>query len=406
MSVFNNQMRKAFRLFFISTIYISTVICGTNLETNYQIMKLPPSSSVDVNEFDPNIQSILLNPMVKEVEYADIESSESYRFSGLAKFYNKLDYFRYNMGRLTQVFPIDSVLIDSHNCLVISGRFYVWFLIVSKPGLSQIQLYPGALLDDDIAMCNVFRIDKNKLINVSHEMARIRFDHLWDWLAKMSLGVEWLFISIQAFTKASWGLTIILLSLLTGLITMPLGQIRKKWQARVDSIQAQIEPSIKSIKIKYDGQDAHERIMAVYKEYNISPLFTVKPLLVPFAQAPIFIAVFAALGEMEQLNGAKFLWINNLSYPDAIATIPFSIPLLGDKLNLMPYIMSFVTVLSAMIYKNPVASLDSLKKQRYNIYYLAVGFFMLFYPFPAALIIFWTGINTFQMIQYFKTSVN
>ena len=38
---------------------------------------------------------------------------------------------------------------------------------------------------------------------------------------------------------------------------------------------------------------------------------------------------------MTQFTGISFLWIKDLSYPDTIINLPFSIYLLGDSINLL-----------------------------------------------------------------------
>jgi len=370
---------------------------GMNNDSTGSVLIAPSKLS-----FHPQIQSIIDHPLVKTVDLQDIESSVQTPFYGLAKFYNTLSYFQYDSESLVEVSATDTIGLDENNCLLISGRFHVWYLISDSTRTFMVPTLVGDSTYTSLDGLSVFRIRKSELPGISPLMAGLRYNHLWTWLTKMSLGVEWLIIGIKRISGIPWGWTIILFSLLVGLITMPLGHLRKRLQTGVDTIQTRIEPALKSIKQEFDGQEAHEKIMDVYKVNNISPLFTIKPLFIPLLQAPILISIFAALGEMPQLNGTEFLWIKDLSRPDALASLPLTIPLLGRDFNLLPWIMSAVTVVSAIIYTNPVASPESLRKQKYNLYYLAAGFFILFYPFPAALIIFWTGINTFQMLQYIK----
>ncbi|MCP4842634.1 MAG: YidC/Oxa1 family membrane protein insertase, partial [Halieaceae bacterium] len=116
-------------------------------------------------------------------------------------------------------------------------------------------------------------------------------------------------------------------------------------------------------------------------------------------QIPIWIAVFNALGEMPQLQNSAFLWIESLAYPDAIARLPFVIPLLGDSVSLLPWLMSGVTLLSARLFQDRLAPADELKKQKRNLYLIALAFFLVFYPFPAAMVLYWTLSNALQIVQ-------
>jgi len=385
-------------------LFLTALTCGY---TRPQGLKsgLPGSASSTTSgdsSYHPYIQSIVDHPLVRSVNLQDVELSVQDPFYGLAKFYNTLTYYQYDSEALLEVSVSDTVQLDQGNSLLISGRFDVWFLTSDSTCSIRISSLVGEHSNGSQGAYSVFRIRKSELPRILPLAAGLRYNHLWTWLSKMSLGVDWLIRGIQRLFGLPWGWTIILFSLLVGLITMPLGHLRKRLQTSVDLIQARIEPDLKSIKQEYDGEEAHEKIMGVYKDNKISPLFTIKPLFIPLIQAPILISIFAALGEMSQLSGAGFLWIKDLSRPDAIASLPMTIPLLGKDLNLLPWIMSAVTVVSAIIYTNPVASPELLRKQKNNLYYLAAGFFILFYPFPAALIIFWTGINSFQMMQYIK----
>lgn len=105
-------------------------------------------------------------------------------------------------------------------------------------------------------------------------------------------------------------------------------------------------------------------------------------MLGTFIQIPILIAVFNALGKMSQLDMQSFFWIGNLAYPDAISSLPLVIPTLGSTLNLLPLVMTAVTVFSTITFENSHASHAELKKQKRNLYLMAAAFFFLFYPFP------------------------
>ena len=116
-------------------------------------------------------------------------------------------------------------------------------------------------------------------------------------------------------------------------------------------------------------------------------------------QIPVLIAVFNALGEMPQLDMQSFLWVKNLAYPDAVTALPVVIPGIGGHINLLPFLMTAVTLFSTLIFSSPHASATELKKQRRNLYMMAAAFFILFYPFPAAMVLFWTVNNLLHSIQ-------
>jgi YidC/Oxa1 family membrane protein insertase len=139
--------------------------------------------------------------------------------------------------------------------------------------------------------------------------------------------------------------------------------------------------------------------MNAHKELGVSPFYTLKPMLGSLIQVPILIAVFNALGEMPQLDGESFLWIENLAYPDSIGHLPFAIPMFGDTISLLPFIMTAVTLYSTIIFRNRHAPEAEVKSQKRNLYLMAGAFFILFYPFPAAMVLYWTLANMLQTIQ-------
>ena len=171
------------------------------------------------------------------------------------------------------------------------------------------------------------------------------------------------------------------------------------FQRRVSKVQAQLAPRLADIKANYDGEDAHNRLMAAHKELGVSPFYTLKPMLGSLIQIPILIAVFNAFGEMPQLGGQSFLWIENLAYPDSIGHLPFAIPMFGANISLLPFIMTAVTLFSTIIFSNRHAPEAEVNRQKRNLYFMAGAFFVLFYPFPAAMVLYWTLANILQTIQ-------
>jgi YidC/Oxa1 family membrane protein insertase len=139
--------------------------------------------------------------------------------------------------------------------------------------------------------------------------------------------------------------------------------------------------------------------MAAHKSLGITPFYTLKPMLGSFIQVPVLVAVFNALGEMPQLAGASFLWIGDLAYPDVIAMLPNAIPMFGDKLSLLPVIMTLVTIFSTLIFQNRSATEAELRRHKRNLYLMSAVFLVLFYPFPAAMVLYWTLANILQTMQ-------
>ena len=139
--------------------------------------------------------------------------------------------------------------------------------------------------------------------------------------------------------------------------------------------------------------------MAAHKAIGVTPFYSLKPTIGLVIHIPFLIAIFAVLGEMPELSGSTFLWIDDLALPDAIATIGFVVPGFGDSISLLPIIMATVTIISALTFHDPHLAEGVMKRQRRSLFLMAGGFFILFYPFPAAIVFYWVLNNIFQAVQ-------
>lgn len=165
-----------------------------------------------------------------------------------------------------------------------------------------------------------------------------------DWFAKLLLGVlNWFYGSVIA----NYGLAIIFLTVLVRGIMFPL-----TFKSMVSMKKMQkLAPEMEKIKkeVGEDPQEMQKRMMALYKERNVNPLGGCLPLLL---QMPVFIALYRMLWSAFELRRAPFiLWIEDLSEPDRLFELPFSIPIPFaqsplDSFNLLPILMGLSMVAS------------------------------------------------------------
>lgn len=238
------------------------------------------------------------------------------------------------------------------------------------------------------------------------ESRDLRYTHLWGWLRELCLLLEQILTDIQSLAGLSWGLSIILLCVMIKVALIPVTMFVAKQQRRVGSIQSALEQPMQEIKANYDGQEAHERIMAAHKHLGVSPFYTLRPMLGLFIQVPILVAVFNMLGELPLLSGQTFWWMSNLAYPDAVLSLMEAgrgIPFFGSTLNFLPILMTVVTIGSAILYRDHVAPASETRKQKRNLYLMAIAFFVLFYPFPSAMVLYWATANVLQIVQQLVT---
>lgn len=149
---------------------------------------------------------------------------------------------------------------------------------------------------------------------------------------------------------------------------------------------------------KNDPSKANREIFAVYKEHKISPLSGCLPMLL---QMPILIALFQALSHYIELRGKRFLWIQDLSLPDRLYHLPFSFPVLGSDINLLPIIMAAAMYLQTKLSQaNAGASQSDPSTKMFSGPLMSVLFGIMFYNFPSGLVLYWLTNSVTSILWY------
>ena len=61
--------------------------------------------------------------------------------------------------------------------------------------------------------------------------------------------------------------------------------------------------------------------------------------------------------------------------------------------------MMVITVLSAFNFQDKHLQGELRKQQQIKLYFMALAFFILFYTFPAGMVLYWTASNGMQLIK-------
>ena len=89
-----------------------------------------------------------------------------------------------------------------------------------------------------------------------------------------------------------------------------------------------------------------------------------------------------------------FLWITDLSKPDIVFNLPFSIPIYGSGVAILPLIMG-ITLFMTMQMSS--ATMD--KNQKPIMYFMNGFFILLFNSFPSGLNLYYTAYNLLNFMQ-------
>jgi YidC/Oxa1 family membrane protein insertase len=133
-------------------------------------------------------------------------------------------------------------------------------------------------------------------------------------------------------------------------------------------------------------------MMELYKERGVNPVGGCLPMLL---QMPVFISLFNVLSRTIELRRAGFVfWIKDLSAPDVVAHLPFSLPLIGNSLSVLPILMGI-----AMFVQQKMSTSDP--KQAAMTYMLPIVFTIMFFRFPSGLVLYWLVNNVLTICHQY-----
>lgn len=337
------------------------------------------------DETSSDVNSVILNKFIES------KIQEPYEFFGLGSYYNTLRHYVIK-GQESVELQEDSgpVTLNVGDQILSIGRYKGFIQTINAPS-SVVQLSERQLVTDDNynveAPYSVLKIEQ--LRDLDGAVKESIDDSLLSPL--MRIINQFLTFLHDLLGGKQWGITIIVFALCIRILFLPLTFYAQKLQQNINTIKQQLDPKLTKIKQTYSGQKAHEEIMQTYKNFEVSPFYELKAMIPLFIQIPFLIAIFNLLGTSPEIQGHSFLWIKDLAYPDAILSFSTHIPFMGNTLNVLPFLMTAVSVMPLLW----ATQGDSAIK----IVLMSLCFFILFYPFPSAMVLYWTCINIFTSLE-------
>jgi YidC/Oxa1 family membrane protein insertase len=211
------------------------------------------------------------------------------------------------------------------------------------------------------------------------------------WLAQL---LNYLLILLYAIIP-NYGVAIILVTLIIKLLFLPLTFKSSEATARMSTLNPKIM-EIRS-RLKDKPEKMNQEIAELYRREKINPLSGCLPMLL---QLPILWAIYSLLNDFFELRGAAFIpgWIPDLSAPESIWNWGISIPLLGQNLRLLPFLM-LATQFLASRFATPQASAQQGAQMKILAYALPAVFFFILYEMPSGLVLYWTVQNILSIFQ-------
>jgi len=259
-----------------------------------------------------------------------------------------------------------------------------WYLDGSRAPRARYAIYVGP-------------IEPVALKSADPALQQLSYSGLWSWLKWLSYALFHFLTGIHSLF-GNWGVSIVVLSLLVQVLMLPPNRFAERVQDQVRDTEIRLAPRIREIKRQSSGAEQAERIMELYRTENVHPLYSLKSMVGLVFLVPVFIAAFNMLAENAWLAGESFLWISNLARPDTVARLPFWIPFLGDGINPLPFLMTGLSMAAGWVQNRSVEDAQARFRLNRRLWIMSLVFFLLFYTFPAGMVLYWTVNNAFALV--------
>jgi len=179
--------------------------------------------------------------------------------------------------------------------------------------------------------------------------------------------------------RGSYGIAIILLTIVVRLCIFPLSRKQAIAAKRMQDLQ----PQMVAIREKYkdDKEKIGRETMLLYKKSGVNPM---GGCLLPLIQMPIFLGLWQALNNSVALRNSPFLWISNLAAPDMLFKFPSEVPFLGPYFNLLPFAVVALMLIQTKLFAPP-ATTPEQKQQQQVMNVMLVVMAVMFYKVPSGL---------------------
>ena len=233
-------------------------------------------------------------------------------------------------------------------------------------------------------------LEYDKIKSIDRELERV-MNFGWGFIRPISKGVLFILKKLHEFIP-NYGNVLILFSFAVKLLVYPL--TKKSYQSTAAMQKLQPEITALRDKLGNNPQKLNQATMKLYKERGVNPLGGCFPMLL---QMPLLFALFQVFRTTIELRAEPFIWwIKDLSVPDAVFTLPFSIPVYGSHVAILPILM----VVSMFVQQRMMSGGAVQQPQQKTMMYFMTGFFFLiFNGFPSGLNLYYTLFNVLTIAQ-------
>lgn len=250
-------------------------------------------------------------------------------------------------------------------------------------GVSRVFLYVGPL---EFYTIREFEPKAYDMVDVGYR--------LLNWFSEPF--VRWVVIPVIT-TLGDWtgnyGLAIILFALLIKIVLYPL--TKKSFESM--AAMRELQPEMKALQEKYkdDPKKQQEATLKLFKKAKVNPLGGCLPNLL---QLPVLVTLWKFFQNAIEIRGESFLWADDLSAPDVIINLPFTIPFMGDFLAGFVLLMTVSMVIQFKVSGQGGAGNPQMKILQYIF---PVMLLVIFNRFASGLSLYYLIYNVLSIAQQF-----
>ena len=200
----------------------------------------------------------------------------------------------------------------------------------------------------------------------------------YGWLTVIAAPLFWVLQYFHSWL-GNWGLAIIFLTVVIKLIFFPLSAASYRSMAKMKLVT----PKMMKIREQYanDRMKQNQAMMDLYKQEKINPLGGCLPIVV---QIPVFISLYWVLLASVELRHAPFYgWITDLASAD-------------------PYFILPALMMASMILQTRMNPTPPDPVQAKVMQIMPVAFGVMFFFFPAGLVLYWLVNNVLSIAQQWQ----
>lgn len=209
------------------------------------------------------------------------------------------------------------------------------------------------------------------------------------------------FFIFYVFKALTWlnlgiGITILLLTIVIKMLLMPLTYKNYQSSAKMRILKPEVDAINERLK-NADPMKKQQEMMALYKKTGVNPLAGCLPVLI---QMPFLYAMFRFFPAVMDLRQQSFLWADDLSSFDSVATLPFQIPIYGDHVSLFTILMCASTFLyTRMNSGNMPAPQQGMPDMKVIMYIFPFMMLFFFNNYASGLAYYYLAANLVTMAQ-------